>query len=194
MSVSQAIRERVRPVLFMLGFSVVAISLVSALHLATAAAVERNAGLFRQRAVMAAAGLTVPPRPAEVIEWYHNAVTGPDDDQPYFKVSDQAHVIAHVHPMRGQGLWGTIHAMVGVNPDNGLITGVSFVEHNETPGLGARISEPWFEQQFSGKAGPFKVVPEGTRSQAKDEMDAVTGATVTTTAVRDMLNKLMEKH
>ena len=51
-----------------------------------------------------------------------------------------------------------------------------------------RISEDWFRSQFAGKTGPFVLVPEGTRSTSPEEMDAITGATVTSKAVRDMMN------
>jgi Na+-transporting NADH:ubiquinone oxidoreductase subunit C len=97
-----------------------------------------------------------------------------------------------VHIRTGAGLWGTITAAVGLDDSGRAVSGISFLKQNETPGLGARIDEPWFKAQFKGKTGPFRMVPEGTRSTAPDEFDAITGATVTSTAVRDMLNGMLE--
>ncbi len=75
--------------------------------------------------------------------------------------------------------------------DGRAFTGLAVIEHNETPGLGARIDEPWFWQQVTGKTGGLELVPEGTQPARTDRLDAITGATVTSTAIRDMLNRLV---
>lgn len=193
MSLFEEIRERVKPVLFMLVFTAVTITLVSAIHLAAADAVARNANLYRQRAVMVAAGFSPPADSAQVLQWYDTWVK---EENGSFLIRDPQdnRIVAKVYNLHTQGLWGRIKAMTGVTPQDKVITGLFFYEDNETPGLGARINEPWFQSQFKGKTGPFKIVPEGTRSDDPREMDAVTGATVTTSAVRDMLNQLMEEY
>ena len=81
--------------------------------------------------------------------------------------------------------------MVGLDPSLKQVLGVTFVQHNETPGLGARISETWFKHQFRNAQGPFGLVPETARAKS-GEMNAITGATITSTAVCDMLNELLE--
>ena len=50
----------------------------------------------------------------------------------------------------GVGYGGTIDLMVGLNPE-GTITGVQVLRHTETPGLGAKITEEKFLQQFIAK-------------------------------------------
>ena len=93
---------------------------------------------------------------------------------------------------KGPGVWGTITLSIGVSPDMDSILGVYFLDHNETPGLGGRITEPWFCNQFKGKMGPFTIVPEGTSSK-KDEFDAITGATNTSKSVKILINNTLEK-
>jgi Na+-transporting NADH:ubiquinone oxidoreductase subunit C len=74
-----------------------------------------------------------------------------------------------------------------VEKDLKTLTGIEFIKQNETPGLGGRITESWFKEQFRGKRWPLTVVPEGDPA-GDQEFQAITGATNTTNAVRDILN------
>jgi len=151
--------------------------------------------IFLRRAVRAATGL---PKLAdsELPAWFDAAVTvvatnghyrvaAPEEEQPPVDVFIRS----------GAGLWGRIDAAVGViNSDDGpTLAGVAFLDQNETPGLGARITEDWFTAQVRGKRGTIRLVPEKTRSEAPDEIDAITGATVTSTAVRDIFNRVLSQ-
>lgn len=83
------------------------------------------------------------------------------------------------------------HIVVKVGFDNELkVKGVRILEHTETPGLGAKITEMWFLKQFTGKSGNElylkKYHKEGT-------IDAVTGATISSKAVSEGILKLQEK-
>ncbi|HPB10171.1 MAG TPA: FMN-binding protein [Kiritimatiellia bacterium] len=185
-----AVKEGVRAIGFMALLSAVLITCVAALSLATAERVERNANLFLQQAVMEVAGQTVPADPAAVAAWYAGAVTEDPAAPGRFLVRDApgGAVRTVVYRRQARGLWGLITAVVGVNPATGAFRQLRILDQNETPGLGARITEPWFLAQSDGRRGPFRLVPEGTRSTRTDELDAITGATVTSAAIRDMLN------
>lgn len=173
------------------------IAAVSSLHLATAETVRQNASLFLKRAVLKSAGIAADGSPAEVLERYAACVRAePDEtDARYFRIADTASGVTqgYVFIEKGPGLWGQITAAVGLDADLKTLRGVAFTDHNETPGLGARISETWFEGQFPGKMPPLKRVPEGTRSADVQEFDAITGATVTSRAVEQILNKTVEQ-
>ena len=174
--------------------SFVLITAVSALHLATAQRVGRNTNLFLQRAVLDAAGVPVPSDPAATAELFQKLVTAdPAGNPDRFVVRQPANGdrLAIVYRRTGRGLWGAISAVIAANPATGAFGQMRFLEHNETPGLGARIDEPWFKQQIEGKTGPFVLKPEGTRSAAATEIDAITGATISSAAVRDMLNDVV---
>jgi len=188
--VTPAVKEGVRAIGFMAALSAVLITCVAALSLATAERVERNANLFLQQAVMEVAGQTVPADPAAVAAWYAGAVTEDPAAPGRFLVRDApgGAVRTVVYRRQARGLWGLITAVVGVNPATGAFRQLRILDQNETPGLGARITEPWFLAQSDGRRGPFRLVPEGTRSTRTDELDAITGATVTSAAIRDMLN------
>ena len=100
----------------------------------------------------------------------------------------------YVFPLKGMGLWGGISAFVSVNDDLNTIYGAYFNHESETAGLGAEIkdSQAW-QEKFIGK----KVFVEGTQDVAlgvvkdvKDpttQVDCVTGATLTSNGVNDMI-------
>lgn len=188
-------RERLFTVFFMFVVTLVCISAVSALNLATADVVARNASLFMRRAVLEAAGMDPSGPPDEIIGRYQAAVREQTsrNGESYYRVGVQENATprAYVFVRSGAGLWGRITAVVGVDETRETLIGVTFVEHNETPGLGARIDEPWFKQQFKGKRQPLRRVPEGTQSVSVNDFDAITGATITSRAVESILNKTL---
>lgn len=188
------LKEGLRTTGFMFGLTLVVIACVSALQLATAERVERNAALFLQRAVMEVAGVHVPEDPVAVGDWFRQSVDAEPADAPTrFRVRDveAGTVRALVYTRQGRGLWGLITAVVGIDPAKRTFRQIRFLDQNETPGLGARITEAWFMAQIEGKTGPFVLKPEGTRSTAPTEIDGITGATITSVAVLDMLNGVL---
>jgi len=77
------------------------------------------------------------------------------------------------------GYSGNIEIMVGVDPE-GTLTGLEILAHAETPGLGSKIEEPWFKQQFLGKSldnADWRVKKDG------GVFDQITGATISPRAV-----------
>lgn len=191
-------RERIFPVLFMLLVTVVFISIVSGVYLATREDVLRNERLYLKRAVLFAADIELPDDPADLEARYFDnirEVERSDSDSEssivayYEVVSSSGAIAGYVLPAEGPGLWGEIEAVVGFDESLSGFTGVDFTKQNETPGLGGRIAENWFREQFRGKSGPLSFVPEGTDDEAKNEFDAITGATITSTAIMDILNK-----
>jgi len=79
----------------------------------------------------------------------------------------------------GGGYGGFIDIMVGIDLD-GRISGVKILEHEETPGLGAKIEEPSFRGQFKGKSLENSVLVNGNLAVKNDggDIDALTGATI----------------
>lgn len=122
----------------------------------------------------------------------------------------------------GPGLWGTITVILAASAD-GVIRGIEIVTHNETPGLGGRIDEPNFKQQFVGKKTiAWKITVQtgseaasnttfGTKSQHQTKdigntaqnllpgtvndgiIDGITGATRTSKSMEVIVNKALEK-
>ncbi len=100
-----------------------------------------------------------------------------------------------VYPLKGMGLWGGISAYVAVNDDMNTIFGVYFNHDSETAGLGAEIkdSQAW-QEQFQGKkifdAQGQPAIGVVKKIENPDyEVDCVTGATLTSNGVSDMLRQ-----
>ena len=190
-------KERVRTVVFMAVITFISISAVSSIHLASKDAITFNTLLMDRRAVLIAAGLDYTDTPEGVASVFDECVVARPDEAnaSIYVITDPTteEVKGYALRRQGVGLWGSISAMVGLTADRASLSGVCFTQHSETPGLGARISEPWFERQFQGKSGPFELVPEKTQSSDPTKMDAITGATITSSGVRDMLNETLQK-
>ena len=193
-------QERTHTILFMFVITVVCITAVSGTYLSLKDIIDRNQTLSIRKAILGAAGVEMPSGAAETDALYRArvvelAITNKTDlsVSMEYQIHDQHNQpIAIVIEESGAGLWGTVRAVIGFMPPQNTLTGIRFTEQNETPGLGARIEEQRFKQQFIGKLGPFSTVPEGEPTQP-NEFDAITGATITSTAVRDILNRACER-
>lgn len=108
----------------------------------------------------------------------------------------------YVVPVYGMGLWGPIWGYIAVNEDGKTVYGAYFNHEGETAGLGAEIkdSQTW-QQLFKGKtiygADGKPVLKVKKTSEIKDkscEVDAVTGATLTSVGVSNMLQEGFAKY
>ena len=101
----------------------------------------------------------------------------------------------YVFPLWGSGLWGPIWGYLALEGDLETIYGAVFGHKGETPGLGAEIATPPFQDQFNGKS-IFKgseivgiSVLKGAGASAGDPnaVDAISGGTITSTGVQNMI-------
>ncbi|MDD3431864.1 MAG: NADH:ubiquinone reductase (Na(+)-transporting) subunit C [Bacteroidales bacterium] len=100
----------------------------------------------------------------------------------------------YILPVYGAGLWGPIWGYISLESDRNTIFAVSFSHSGETPGLGAEITTEPFQAPFSGKVlykdGDFRsiaVLKSGQKSDSQDAVDAISGGTITSKGVEDML-------
>ncbi|MBW6497654.1 MAG: NADH:ubiquinone reductase (Na(+)-transporting) subunit C [Bacteroidales bacterium] len=106
----------------------------------------------------------------------------------------------YIVPLRGNGLWGAIWGYLSLDSDLVTIVGANFDHASETPGLGAEISESFFEDQFKDKrifdeAGnftPVRVIKGGAPAGDPHGVDAISGGTITSNGVSNMLRDGLE--
>lgn len=110
----------------------------------------------------------------------------------------------YVIPLLGRGLWGPIWGTIALMEDLNTVAGVTFGHKGETPGLGAEISTPVFQNQFNGKQifdadGKFvsvSVVKGGIKNsktiQEIHGVDAISGGTITSVGTSEMIYKCLE--
>ena len=102
-------------------------------------------------------------------------------------------------PVFGAGLWGPIWGYVAINDNGTDIYGAYFSHEGETPGLGAEIANPKFQEQFEGKKiypdKEFKsisVMKSGQKpNDGSDYVNAISGGTITSRGVQAMLQDCM---
>lgn len=120
-------------------------------------------------------------------------------DQLYY-VCDVEGQKKYVFPLKGMGLWGGISAFVAVDDDLNTIYGAYFNHESETAGLGAEIkdSQAW-QEKFQGKKifsenGNLAIGVVKKVENPASEVDCVTGATLTSNGVSDMLRDGLKQY
>ncbi len=184
-------------IFFMFAVTFVFIAVLSLIYVLTQDTIRLNESLVVKRAVLYVAGLEVSQSGTEADALYQERVKEVKEEAGevlYYEILDPAgeQLQSYVVPVVGAGLWGEIESVVGVEKDLKTLTGIEFIKQNETPGLGGRITESWFKEQFRGKRWPLSVVPEGDPA-GDQEFQAITGATNTTNAVRSILNERLAR-
>lgn len=85
-----------------------------------------------------------------------------------------------------KGYGGEMELIVGISTD-GLITGINIGSMSETPGLGSKAGDPQFKDQFNQKQATELKIVKG-KSTSEDQIEAISGATITSTAVTNGVN------
>ena len=105
----------------------------------------------------------------------------------------------YIVPLRGAGLWDAIWGYIALEGDMTTIKGAVFDHKGETAGLGAEITQDWFQERFVGekvfdtKGNLVGINVSKTNNDPKDldkddhEVDAISGATITGDGVTDMI-------
>jgi electron transport complex protein RnfG len=112
-------------------------------------------------------------------------------DIEYYEALKDGRLIGYCVKSVANGYGGYIHMIVGTDLA-GNIEGLEILQHQETPGLGSKIKEiipgekePWFLKQFKGKAADSV--------ELKKNIDAITGATISSKAVTDSVRSTINK-
>lgn len=113
------------------------------------------------------------------------------EDKIVYVLKEGNETKAYAVPFDGPGLWGSIDGYIGVDKDLKHLTGIEFINQSETPGLGGRIGEAPYKEQFrnvdiTNKVGDEIIV---NRPAPGGNIDAIAGATQTSTFVKNMLNQ-----
>ncbi|MDE7180629.1 MAG: NADH:ubiquinone reductase (Na(+)-transporting) subunit C [Muribaculaceae bacterium] len=110
--------------------------------------------------------------------------------------------LKYIVPVYGAGLWGPIWGYIAMDSNGDTIYGAYFAHQGETPGLGAEIEKPAFQDQFEGKNifapdGAFqsvKVVKNGQEPSEGAYVHAISGGTITSQGVQKMLENSLSPY
>lgn len=116
---------------------------------------------------------------------------------PVFEAKNAEGEMITILPVVGAGLWGPIWGYIAIGEDNQTIAGAAFDHKGETPGLGAEIKQSFFEDRWVGEKisennqfTSIKVVKDGS-GVVEQKVDGITGGTITSVGVGEMMNRTM---
>ena len=94
-------------------------------------------------------------------------------------------------PIHGNGLWSMMYAFIAVETDGNTVSGITYYEQGETPGLGGEVENPRWRAQFVGKQlfdkdhkPALRIVKGGAPQGSKHGVDGLSGATLTANGVQ----------
>lgn len=166
--------------IFMVLVSIILTSILAVSNAAFLPIINANAWKAEQEAILDAFGITVDNSEdffeKNVKEKDFGVVKG-------FELTGDLE--AYALPFEGAGLWGTIRGYLALDKDLDEILGITFTDQSETPGLGGRIEEPQFRDQF--RQVVFKPL------KYDSELQAITGATQTSNSVLRIINNFYDQ-
>jgi len=187
---------RVYPVVFMIIVALLFGTILAVFYHSTIERVELSEELRFKQSVLSLFSLPFD----DVIESYEKHIIEQEKDgYKYYVAYSDEEKIGYCFIVHGAGLWGSITCLVGVDPEFDQLIAIHILNQSETPGLGGRISEPTFQEQFAGKpifegeeVINYRLVPE--KDAAKEtEINQITGATASSKAIVDMLTDNLKK-
>ncbi|MEN6309112.1 MAG: FMN-binding protein [Anaerohalosphaeraceae bacterium] len=179
-------------VVYMFGLTAICSTLLIGLARLTDAKIKSNAQIAFERAALAVFPAVQVQSDAEVHAVFMKDFVAPKAAGEAYEYRPGGQLAGYALPFEGQGFWAAIRGVIGIGTDFRTITGIWFYEQAETPGLGARIVEPFFYEQFAGKqfadgSRPIRIRPPAEATQK--DIQAITGATQTCTRLEKLLNE-----
>ena len=182
-------KSRIMMIVFILVLGSILTAALVAVASYTTPIIQRNEALETRKSMLEA--LEIPFGEDDVEEVFAgNVQEKKADGIPYYAARSGDIAFAYAGP----GLWGPIEGIIAVGPGFETLTGITIIRQEETPGLGSRIGEPAYLDQFKARrfADGLRLVAPG-RSQADNEIDSITGATLSANAFIEILNDALER-
>jgi Na+-transporting NADH:ubiquinone oxidoreductase subunit C len=171
-------------IVFVLVLASVLTAALTAVEALTRPRIARNEQRKLRRNVLAALG--VEASPASLDEVFARRVNVAEVNGRTFYVSADGTV---AFAIEGAGLWGPIRGILAVDPEGATVKGLAVVHQEETPGLGSRIAEAAYLAGFRSKRLlPRLTITEAGKAKGDNEVDGITGATLSCQAFARILN------
>ncbi|MEO1171336.1 MAG: Na(+)-translocating NADH-quinone reductase subunit C, partial [Myxococcota bacterium] len=136
-----------------------------------------------------ATSYAAPDNPAKVFRLPNHALV--------YQVMKNDDVQQLILPIQGYGLWSTLYGYLAMKSDAQTITGITFYEHGETPGLGGEVENPRWQAKWTGRKAfgedgnvAIEVIKgaAGTPEEDPYSVDGLSGATITSRGVTNTLD------
>lgn len=177
------------PVVFMIALTAFFTFLLAFINNVTAGTIEEQQKLVVQRSVLYVFNIDTKDDADKTVQdiFTESISIETKDDKTLFTYKENGIIKGYAFEFSGKGLWGTITGHVAFDPSHQTMLGINFTAHQETPGLGGRIDEETFKVQFRD----LNILSEQIVTLNKStggNVDAISGATLTSLAIRDIMN------
>jgi len=183
-------KERIKMAVFVLILGSILTTALVAVDDYTAPIIEEKTIIKTRMSVLEV--LNIPYTEDEVNETFSRYVRTEEKEEKEFYVSNTGEI---AFEFSGSALWGPILGVIALLSDLETIQGIIIIHQEETPGLGGRIADKDFLELFKEK----KIVPElkilsPGKASAENEVDGITGATLSCNAFAEILNSQLGKY
>jgi len=178
------------PIIFMIILTIFFVGILATFYHTTKAKVDSHRRTNFQKALVALFDFPTDNPTASFDKYF---IQKDKKDIRYYQAVKDSTLLGYAFEISGNGLWGTIKAIISVTPDFSRIVNIEILDQNETPGLGGRITEDWFKKQFQNKPLVFDKKFKKYKLVAEDakpndfEIVQITGATFSSKAVVNII-------
>jgi Na+-transporting NADH:ubiquinone oxidoreductase subunit C len=178
-------KDKILMIVFVLVLGSILTAALLAVNYVTTPVIQKNEEIATKSSILEA--LNIPFNSQNVEEVFADNVMQREQNGTTYYLTKEDTV---AFPYSGSGLWGPIEGIIAIQPDFQRLEGITISRQEETPGLGSRITEAAYLAQFQDKrfTEGLKLVQPG-RADRDNEIDSITGATMTTDAFIKILNE-----
>ena len=143
-------RKSIYPVIFIMGITFISILMLAILNEITKNRIDEYREIEEKKQILYIFNLSNENDSNQKIEDKFSKyikIETKDNISKYTALNNDE-IIGYGFKIEGKGLWGLIEGYIALSKDYNKIIGLTFIKHSETPGLGGRIDETWFKDQF----------------------------------------------
>jgi len=187
-------RKSIYPVIFMMGITFISILMLAILNEITKNRIDEYREIEEKKQILYIFNLSNENDSNQKIEDKFSKyikIETKDNISKYTALNNDE-IIGYGFKIEGKGLWGLIEGYIALSKDYNKIIGLTFIKHSETPGLGGRIDETWFKDQFR-ELEIGDNISLIFRPREGGNIDSISGATQTSDKVRLLIVNEIEK-
>jgi Na+-transporting NADH:ubiquinone oxidoreductase subunit C len=182
------------PVIFMIIITAFFTLILAGVNELSTRSIEKQDKLKIQSKVLNSLGIEAVGGEDEIIKSYNDMIEENEiDGIKYYEAIIDDSILGYAFTVEGAGLWGRIEGIVALDSNFEYIKGIDFINHSETPGLGGRIEEKWFIEQFRYIELDSQEEYLIFRPSVGGNVDAISGATISSKAVLKIFNESIDE-
>ncbi len=182
--------DKFKMLVFILVIGLISAGVLVTLDYYTKPLVERNIELRLKESILLALDLNYSKDNVEKV-FKENITVINRGDLTFYQTTEGEIAVEFT----GNALWGPVAGIIALNSDMKTLKGLSVIEQRETPGLGGRIAERQFLEQFRGLNTDPQIIilPASQQAVNENEVDGISGATLTSKALEKLLNNTIDE-